>query len=607
MAGRAINIKATVELAMPAAELWLAISNTDRLNKTTGLPSTQFKPVKRDGRVSHLRAKARFLGLPVDWEEKPFEWSEQQYFWVERDYQGLAGLIADKVVTGARMRAIAADRVEAELFADFTVRNVVGRAFASLIAGKLFVNRMVAACRSFERNYQRRMPILPPANPKPHVNSRHLHILSNTLRRYPVSAKLADRLVKHVTSVPDDAVVQMRPFALADEWGSDRMETLRLFLYATKAGLLDMSWEVLCPNCRVAKASYETLSQLKPEAHCDTCNIRYDVNFDEYVELRFSVSPQVRGSSDTTYCIGGPFMTRHIIAQARLATDESKEISPQLAPGGYRLRLRQLPGFIKLQATPDAPAELEIALEADALTCPPTAIGSGESRIRLTNRAGQELLVMLEQESWDNKGVSAALATSLQEFRDTFSSEVLAPGMSVAVRNLTFLFSDLKDSTHLYQRTGDSPAYARVRDHFVALTSAIAQHDGSLVKTMGDAVMAVFSQPEQAVAAALDIQRVIGAANAQAASDAQLCVKLGLHGGPCLAVTANDALDYFGSTVNLAARVQSTSVGGDIVLTSILLDQPEVREMLRDLPIESFSAKLKGVEGEVTLYRVNVE
>ena len=605
MADKAVIIHRQVELAMPLADFWQAISYTDRLNKSTGLPATNFTPVSSEGVVSHLQAKGRFLGLPVEWEERPFEWTEQQYFWVERVFKGLVGVFVTNVVTGTRMHATSTDKAEAEIFANFNVRNPLGRLAVNLFVGNMFVGRMVGACHTFERKYKEQQPLITPNLGRPNVKSRRLHILTNALRQYSIKPAMVDRLISYLTNAPDDAVGEMRPFALADDWGCDRMETLRLFLYATRAGLLDLSWEVLCPNCRVAKVRYDSLSQLKPEAHCDTCNIRYDVNFDEYVELRFAVSPQVRGGSETTYCVGGPFMTRHIIAQVRLAAGESKQIRPLLANSGYRLRLRQLPGYIRLQASPDiANHSVNITLGGESLGCDTMGIACGESSINLSNTTEQELLVMLEKESWDDKGVSAALATSLHEFRASFSSEVLAPGMSVAVRNLTFLFSDLKDSTSLYQRSGDSPAYARVRDHFAVVLEAVAAHDGSVVKTMGDAVMAVFANPEQAVAAAIAIQRSV--AN-ERASTAPLQVKLGLHCGSCLAITANDILDYFGTTVNIAARMQSASHGGDFVLTDTLYNHTEVRDILEGLPVTSFAAQLKGIKEQVTMYRVIME
>jgi class 3 adenylate cyclase len=175
----------------------------------------------------------------------------------------------------------------------------------------------------------------------------------------------------------------------------------------------------------------------------------------------------------------------------------------------------------------------------------------------------------------------------------------------VAIRNLTFLFSDLKGSTMLYDTIGDSPAYARVRDHFDVMKAIIAGRHGALVKTIGDAVMAVFPSAEDALEASLAIQREFTAGQI-ARGDPALLVKLGLHRGPCIAVNANDLLDYFGSTVNIAARVQNESVGGDIVVTPEVIGDPGVRKILeRESPqIETFERKLKGFTQAFTLSRL---
>ena len=63
---------------------------------------------------------------------------------------------------------------------------------------------------------------------------------------------------------------------------------------------------------------------------------------------------------------------------------------------------------------------------------------------------------------------------------------MLSPGEQLSIQSLTLLFTDLKQSTELYERVGDAPAYAMVRDHFKILTRHIREADGAVVKTMGD-------------------------------------------------------------------------------------------------------------------------
>ena len=130
---------------------------------------------------------------------------------------------------------------------------------------------------------------------------------------------------------------------------------MRLFLYATQAGLLDLHWDVLCPNCRVAKATLGNLADLALEAHCDTCNIRYDVNFDEYVELRFTVNPAVRTVFDAVFCLAGPYQSRHIVAQFYLHPGETRTVDLNLPPGLYRWRTRQRPSAAPCRSTPRRP------------------------------------------------------------------------------------------------------------------------------------------------------------------------------------------------------------------------------------------------------------
>ena len=113
-----------------------------------------------------------------------------------------------------------------------------------------------------------------------------------------------------------------------------------------------------------------------------------------------------------------------------------------------------------------------------------------------------------------------------------------------------FLFTDLKGSTELYERVGDLVAYDLVRAHFRVLHEIVAAESGAVVKTIGDAVMATFPTPDRAMAAALKMREALKNLKGD------LLLKIGIHEGPCLAVSLNDRQDYFGRTVNIAARVQ---------------------------------------------------
>ena len=202
---------------------------------------------------------------------------------------------------------------------------------------------------------------------------------------------------------------------------------------------------------------------------------------------------------------------------------------------------------------------------------------------------------MVERRDWVADALTAHQVTALQAFRDMFSDEVLRPGDEVAIGTVTLMFTDLKGSTALYDRVGDAPAFHMVREHFAVLAKVVREHDGAIIKTIGDAVMAAFTDPAQAVRAALAIQ---------ATPPDGLAIKLGLHSGPCVAVTLNGRLDYFGSTVNLAARLEGLSQGGDIVLSDRLASDPAVSAVISSLHSAVESAELKGFGAPVSFRRL---
>ena len=227
----------------------------------------------------------------------------------------------------------------------------------------------------------------------------------------------------------------------------------------------------------------------------------------------------------------------------------------------------------------------------------------GQTRLRLENSGENELLVMLERMTWPDNSVTAAQITALQDFRDLFSSEVLAPEEQFEIRYLAFMFTDLRSSTALYRERGDAAAYVLVRDHFGVIRDQVVDHQGTVVKTIGDSIMAVFREPANALAAAFDIHRAF---SPQSERHFGLVLKVGIHAGPCIAVNLNGRLDYFGTTVNAAVRLGSHSLGGDVVVAADLLEDPVARDVLTrpGMKIERLSVQLKGFEEESEICRI---
>jgi class 3 adenylate cyclase len=201
--------------------------------------------------------------------------------------------------------------------------------------------------------------------------------------------------------------------------------------------------------------------------------------------------------------------------------------------------------------------------------------------------------------------LTAKHVLSNQAFRDLYRTDTLNIDQRLKIGSLTVLFSDLRGSTELYERVGDLHAFDLVQAHFRTLSEVVKNHDGAVVKTIGDAVMATFPSPRDGLGAALGMHRAMKEFNSSNDRD-DLVLKIGLHVGPCLAVTLNDRLDYFGQTVNVAARVQGVAAPQSIYATDAVVDHDSAREVLASAQISPLSrrASLKGIRKEVVLYEI---
>ena len=190
-----------------------------------------------------------------------------------------------------------------------------------------------------------------------------------------------------------------------------------------------------------------------------------------------------------------------------------------------------------------------------------------------------------------------------QTFRDIFRTDTLDVDQRLKITSLTFLFTDLKGSTALYERVGDLAAYDLVRQHFGVLYEIVAAEAGAVVKTIGDAVMATFLTPDRALAAALRMREAMARINAERENE-DLLLKIGIHEGPCLAVTLNNTQDYFGQTVNMAARVQGLASSRAIFVTKPVVENPNAAKILETSGLQPTMqhAALRGIAESTSVY-----
>ncbi|HEX6290049.1 MAG TPA: adenylate/guanylate cyclase domain-containing protein [Herpetosiphonaceae bacterium] len=594
----------TWQLAASPESLWALVSDTNRLNRAAWLPAVR-QTAQRGAPPGYgrHRLQAIRLGVRLEWEEEPFEWIRPYRYGITRRY--VRGPVAEmRALAELDPRPDGGTRLTYQVWA--RPHNLLGIIGIPVQIGILNARAFDTA---FRRHAQMAGLSQPRAERPVHVRlmpgaRTRLAELTRALHRHGLDPPLIARLIETIAEADNLTAAYLRPYVLADEWKAERRAVLELCLWATRIGLLDFRWDILCPLCRNADLSRSTLRDLESEAHCDSCQIDFTVNFDRLVEITFRPSPAIRQIEQREYCIGGPQVTPHIVAQQIVPPGVERALTLPLEAGRYRMRAGQRQGAQLLCAIPDGAAETTIAIS--------DGDWAGQERwialrptLRITNATADEQVMILERMAWTDQAVTAADVTALQLFRDLFADEALRPGQQIAVGSLTILFTDLRDSTRLYREIGDAVAFGRVIDHFDALRHSIAAEDGVLVKTIGDAVMAIFRRPIAALRAITSAQRMLAA---PAGGGQPFVLKAGLHHGPCIAVTLNDRLDYFGTTVNLAARLQSLSRGGDVVVSAAIRHDPEVAEWLADpdvqLSVCSFEAQVKGFDGPLELWRV---
>ncbi len=573
--------------------LWPLIADTNRFNRDAEIPSIE-RLSNPDGPAPAKPLKIKLFGLSIEWEEEPFEWVRPARFGVARKYR--SGPVAELRTLTTFERETEGTHLRYDVWAK--PRNIIGSMLIPIQIGIISRRKFDTAVRSYDL-YASRGETPPALGRKPGLASgarERLIQIHQELVEKDQHEDLVDHLLDTVCNADDLMVGRLRPYALAQQWNAPRKKVLELCLHAVRSGLLDFRWDVLCPLCRGANESRTRLADLKPEVHCDSCHIDYTANFDRSVELTFRPNPSIRTVNVKEFCIGGPQVTPHIVAQQILPPQSERLLTLPLETGRYRLRTSSKPGGLLLSANEGGPSDVKLEAtdrswsnEEHPLSLHPT--------LRLTNHTQDREVFILERTSWSDDATTAAEVTALQVFRDLFASEALRPGEQISVGSLTIVFTDLRDSTKLYREIGDAPAFGKVMSHFDVLKAAIAEEDGALIKTMGDAVMAVFRRPISAVRALLSAQiNLLGLENTKG-----LTLKAAIHHGPCIAITLNDRLDYFGSTVNVAARLIGLSRGNDIILSSSIRDDPEVRNHLAQessFNLSPVQATLKGFETE---------
>ncbi len=354
-------------------------------------------------------------------------------------------------------------------------------------------------------------------------------------------------------------------------WKVNEQDLLKVALHATRAGLLTLSWDTICPHCRGVRDENPALQQLQAGAHCDVCQVDFTTDTQESVEVTFRVHPSVRDVPDQVYCSAEPAKKDHIRIQWTVPGNGQVRVEPKLKPGRYTVWKHHEGGWYL-----DIDDEGEKTVKWAPHPKDHVVKALPEAALEFHNDAAEPDIFTVEEAKWSDHALRAGQLLSFQEFRDLFSEEYIGADVRLGVGEQTLLFTDVVGSTAFYAERGDPAAFIEIKRHFDEVFAIVAENRGAVVKTIGDAVMATFVDPVDAVRASAKIHRTFYPTRA----DTPIRLRISLNTGPCIAVRLNSNADFFGGTVNVAAKLQAMAEGYQIAMSDVTYNGPGVAEYL---------------------------
>ena len=450
---------------------------------------------------------------------------------------------------------------------------------------------------------------------------------------------VVDMLERMVREAPDHALNRMNALDLAAKADIGEERVIAGFLHAVGLGMLEMTWSVMCPSCAGVLSANKSLKTLNSaQYHCAFCAAGYETTLDNLVEVTFTISPRVRkiaAHSPDELSVAEYYRQVFWSSAIDLPGDPEKLLrevtleAVDLPPGERAILSLHAPEGTLIVFDPvthtaqfldvrgeeaSARQNLSVIFNKAQVPVDTVALRPGPLRLALENRTDGRVLpaVWVANQALDDlltrrkPILTAKRLLTNQTFRDLYRTDTLAIGQRLKILSLTFLFSDLKDSTALYEHVGDLVAFDLVNEHFRLLHEIIASERGAVVKTIGDAVMATFETPDRAIAAAIRMREAMSDLGAERQHQS-LRLKMGIHEGSCLAVTLNGQQDYFGQTVNIASRVQGLAASRSIVVTESVVENADTRTLLESIGLKPTrrSVALSGIVDKMSVYEIS--
>ena len=384
------------DLEISADSLWSYVSDTSRLNQAMGLSEMNFE--ERDG---NLYGKSKNAGIVLEWLEIPWTWIYGEHLISIREYsKGMA--ITVKAIY--HFEKISESKTRFYVYLGWVPRNTFYRLL--LLASERAIKKKYSGIlQEIERLSKAKTisPQLVPREKESKVENKALLF------------KITDELVQK--KIRTDLIQKLIDFI---EYGNE------LDLYRIRP------LEIICPHCRGTRLETGSLYEVPPKANCDVCDIDFENDSENSIEITFHIHPSIRNVAKIFFCSAEPAKKPHIKLQKLLNPNQNLDSNLNLRIGSYKLRVKGQ-----------------------------ESIGSLE--ITLINTDNNPRLFSIEETVWDPYILKPAYLFSLQEFHDLFSTESISSDLKLELGLQTIFFTDIVGSSTLYELQGDSKTFIQVQ------------------------------------------------------------------------------------------------------------------------------------------------
>ncbi|HEX4924926.1 MAG TPA: DUF5939 domain-containing protein [Bdellovibrionales bacterium] len=554
-----LELLSTFTLNAPPEDVWFYLADTSRFNRALDFAKRTMREEK-----GQLHVTTTMVGFRQEWIEEPWTWIAGRSVSTNRVYKkGCARYFRALFHVEPSART---GHTDVYVYFGWFPRNRLWREFLKFthpIVEKKFkdvLDRVVEHLKATEDESKRRAALVKPNAGLEPESQQKLRKIRDELVEKNLKSEVVDRLVKHIETGDDFELNRLRILPLAKAWNVNKRDLLVTCLHATRLGLFNLSWDVICPHCRGTRYSARSLGDLPGEFDCEVCRVDFKTDRLDSVEVTFHVHPSIRQFEKIEYCAAEATKKEHIRIQQLVEPGKEILVQARLREGRHRVRQVGSAHALAVQVT-EAPNQ---TIAWDGLVTPIAVAETGPNpSFTFKNPGLKPAIFVVEELWWENQALRPVELFTLQEFRDLFSEEHLSADVKLSLGQQTILFTDIVGSTKFYQTEGDARAFKEVRDHFVEVFHEVKRHNGAVVKTIGDSVMGAFHTPEDALAAAIEIQLRFN----EHRTDTHIRLRISVHTGPVIAVHLHQGIDYFGGTVNMAAKLQACADACEVALS----------------------------------------